>query len=151
MAHSQDSNRTLTHPGENTSLAASCLTYLAYDALGEREIHHHIPGGDATVNGWFEAYGLKPVEPRLKDLAPDARIDLNAKLVTYGNAPGYRSVNLVFDVEEIGGGAKARLDLNVSADDSVRIRAHVDDVHRLAWNGKGPIDRKDGEQRPKWV
>lgn len=137
--------------GLDTKLAAACLTYLAYDALGEKEIHHHVPGGGDTVNRWFEEYGLKPVAPRLKDLTQDRRVDLNAKLVTYGNAPGYRSVNLVFDVEELGGGAKARLDFNVSAEDSAKIRVHIDDVHRFAWEGRGPIDRKDGELPPRWL
>lgn len=31
------------------------------------------------------------------------------------------------------------------------IRSHIDRVHRLAWEGKGPIDRKEGEQRPAWL
>lgn len=135
----------------DTKLAANCLTYLAYDALGEKEIHHHIPGGGDTVNRWFEEYGIKPVEPQLKDLTRDARVDVNAKLVTCGEAPGYRDVSLVFDVEQTGGGGKLRLDMNVSAEDSVKIRAHIDGVHRFAWEGKGPIDRKEGEARPKWL
>lgn len=138
--------------GLDTKLVAACLTYLAYDALGEKEIHRHIVGGGDTVNAWFEEYGLKPVDPHLKDLrAQDRRIDVNAKLVTYGHAPGYRSMNLVFDVEELGGGETVRMDVNVSAEDSVTIRSHIDYVHRGAWEGKGPIDRKEGEQRPKWL
>lgn len=138
--------------GLDTKLAASCLTYLAYDALGEKEIHHYVPGGGDFLNRWFEAYGLKPVPPRLQDLAPqDERIDLAAKLVTMGEAPGYRSVNLVFDVRDLGDKTERRIDLHVRAEDSVKIRAHIEDVHRFAWQGKGPIDRKDGEQRPEWL
>ncbi len=138
--------------GLDTKLVAACLTYLAYDALAEKEIHHHIAGGGDTVNRWFEEYGIKPVDPNLKSLrAQDRRVDVNAKLVTYGHAPGYRSVNLVFDVEEVGGGDTVRLDLNVTAEDTASIRAHIDYVHRGAWEGKGPIDRKDGEPRPKWL
>lgn len=71
--------------------------------------------------------------------------------MTFGHAPGCRSVNLVLDVEELGGGEPVRMDVNVSADDSVTIRSHIDTVHRGAREGKGPIDRKDGEQRPKWL
>lgn len=138
--------------GLDTKLAAACLTYLAYDALAEKEIHHHIPGGGETVNRWFEEYGLKPVDPHLKDLrAEDRRVDVNAKLVTYGESPGYRSVNLVFDVEEVGCSETVRLDLNIPTEDAVTIRTHIDRVHRLAWEGEGPIDRKAGEQRPKWL
>jgi hypothetical protein len=135
----------------DTKLAASCLTYLAYDALGEKEIHHHLPGGDQTLHRWLEEYGLKPVAPTLEVLPADERIDLNAKLVTYGHAPGYRSVNLVFDVEGLDGRQRRRLDLQISARDGEKIRAHVEDVHRFAWRDKGPLDRAEGEQRPKWA
>lgn len=139
--------------GLDTKLAASCLTYLAYDALGEKEIHHYVPGGGEFLQRWFEAYGLKAEAPRLNHLAPvDERIDLRAKLVTYGNAPGYRDVNLVFDVDDLGGGgSQRRIELHVSPEDAVKIRTHIDDVHRFAWRDKGPIDRKPGEQPPAWL
>lgn len=137
--------------GLDTALGVSCLTYLAYDALAEKEIHHHVPGGDATVHGWLERYGLKPVPPRLADLSREARVDVNAKLVTYGHAPGYRSVNLVFDVEELRGGPTMRLDMNLSAADGVAIRNHVQEVHRSAWSGGAPIDAQPGERPPAWL
>lgn len=137
--------------GLDTVLAASCLTYLAYDALGEKEIHHHIPGGGETVQGWLVEYGLRPVDRSLRELSSDQRVDVNATLVTYGHAPGYRDLSLVFDVEPLGGGAKLRLDMHVGAKDGVTIRHHIQEVHRSAWEGKGPIDRGEGEQRPAWL
>ena len=136
----------------DVQLAAACLTYLAYDALGEKEIHHHVPGGAEVLHRWFEAYGLERPAPKLDGLAPrDERIDLSATLVTYGNAPGYRDVTLVFDVEDLGGGTRRRIELHVSVDDSVKVRDHIDHVHRFAWSGSGPIDRREGEVRPKWA
>ena len=134
------------------TLAASCLTYLAYDALGEKGIQHHVPGGEVLLHRWFEAYGLKPAVPRPEDLPTvDTRTELGAKLVSCGHAPGYRDVNLLFDVEDRLGGTQRRIPLRLSADDTLRLRAHIDDVHRLAWRGNGPMDRKDGELRPTWV
>ena len=136
----------------DTKLAASCLTYLAYDALGEKEIHHHIPGGGETVNRWFEEYGLKPVDPSIKGLdSKHEVVALTGKLVTYGYSPGYRDVHLVLDVAEVLGHEKRRIDLRFNGEDAVTIHDQIEYMHRLAWDGKGPIDLKEGEQRPKWV
>lgn len=138
--------------GLDTQLLASCLTYLAYDALGEKEIHHHIPGGGETVHQWCVEYGLRLADPSIKGLdASRESVELTGKLVTYGNAPGYRDVNLVFDVEEIVGKEKRRIDLRVMGDDAVKVHHHIEDVQRFAWEGKGPIDRREGEQRPSWL
>lgn len=78
-------------------------------------------------------------------------IDLHAKLVTYGNAPGHRDVSLTFDVERFGSGAKHRIALKVNAEDGESIARHIIDVHRVAWDGSGPIDGQPGERRPQWI
>lgn len=136
----------------DTKLAAACVTYLAYDALGEEEIHHHIPSSGETVNRWFEEYGIKPVDPSIKGLdAKSEVVALTGKLVTYGHSTGYRDAHFVFDVTEVLGHEKRRIDVRVNSDDAATIRAHINYVHRTAWEGKGPIDLKEGEQRPKWL
>lgn len=78
-------------------------------------------------------------------------IDLHAKLVTYGNAPGYRDVSLTFDVERFGSSTKHRFALRVNTEDGVSIARHIIDVHRVAWDGSAPIDVQPGEQRPRWA
>lgn len=82
----------------------------------------------------------------------DSEVDLNAKLTTYGNAPGYRSVSLTFDVERVGSSNKSYcINLNLNAEDSISILKHVLDVNRFAWSSDGPIDKKEGEKRPLWI
>lgn len=78
-------------------------------------------------------------------------IDLHAKLVTYGNAPGYRDVSLTFDVKRFGSSTKHRFALRVNAEDGESIARHIINVHRVAWDGSPPIDVQPGEQRPRWI
>lgn len=44
--------------GLDTALANACLDYLNYDRLGIKEVHRHLPGGDAQLHGWMRRYGL---------------------------------------------------------------------------------------------
>lgn len=81
----------------------------------------------------------------------ETEIDVNADLVTYGNAPGYRDVSFTLDVQRFGATTKHRLRLQVKAKDSATMARHILDVHRLAWDGQCPIDVQQGEQRPHWI
>lgn len=82
-------------------------------------------------------------------------VHLRSKLVTYGNAPGYRDATLIFDVEQLyanGPQAKARIDLRIRPEDAESIVRHLRDVHSFAWrDGRRPIDAKEGESRPLWL
>ena len=58
-------------------------------------------------------------EHSLANLAgTDTEIDVNAELVTYGNAPGYRDVNFTLDVQRFGASTKHRLRIQINAKDS---------------------------------
>jgi hypothetical protein len=79
----------------------------------------------------------------------------NAKLVTYGHAPGYRSASFQFDVTPLGSDRTMRVDLHVyDPADTESMLLHLRDIHRSAWTrsgGKLPIDVKPDEQQPAWV
>ena len=79
-------------------------------------------------------------------------IDANARLVTYGNAPGYRDCSLTVDVVPLGKSEARRLALHFNTDDSLDIFEHLRRVNRSAWsNDRGcPIDQREGEKRPSW-
>lgn len=81
----------------------------------------------------------------------NAGIDVNAELVTCGNAPGYRDVNFTIDVRRFGATTKHRLCVQVNQKDGETMAKHILEVHRSAWDGRGPIDAKPGEQRPRWI
>ncbi|MDI1236441.1 MAG: hypothetical protein PSV26_03035 [Polaromonas sp.] len=78
-------------------------------------------------------------------------IEVNASLVTYGNAPGYRDVSFTMDVQRLRTGPAHRLNMSINAQGSQRMAEHVLEVHRLAWSDGGPLDKVEGEQRPRWI
>lgn len=78
-------------------------------------------------------------------------VDVAADLVTYGDAPGYRDVQLTFDIQRHGANAKHRINLRLSAEDGAAVAQHIQDAHRRAWAGAGPIDVQRGEIRPRWI
>lgn len=71
----------------------------------------------------------------------------NPRLVTYGDAPGYRSISVWLDV----GGTEVELRFNEK--DSERLLHHLLEVHQFAWRrpGNAPLDARPGEQRPAWL
>jgi len=81
---------------------------------------------------------------------------LNATLVSYGEAPGYRDATLILDLAP-SGAARAcgnhRVTLHLSAQDSADIALHLIRVHHWAWArpGKRPLDAAPDETRPQWV
>jgi|SRR6185437_11710298 len=93
------------------------------------------------------------IEALTADVPADTTVNANATLVTYGNAPGYRSCSLLVDVQPLGSERVHRLELYFRKDDSLAILAHLMDVNRFAWReGRdGPIDRIEGEKRPAWL
>lgn len=78
-------------------------------------------------------------------------VDVSAKLVTYGHAPGYRDVSLTFDVQRFGSARTHRLCLQLDREDSDSVFQHILRVHRWAWVNGTPIDLQAGEQRPVWI
>lgn len=93
-------------------------------------------------------------DAELKALTPGAEeVDVAAKLVTSGNAPGYRDVSLTFDVKRIGDTTEQtrRLCLHINTEDGESIARHILGVHRFAWRNNTPIDIRNGEQRPRWI
>lgn len=87
--------------------------------------------------------------------ASEEPLPLAGQLITYGNAPGYRDVYLVFDVSVVGRAMpdrKHRIELRISPADADPIVSHIADVHRFAWRaGKRPLDATEDEQRPAWI
>jgi hypothetical protein len=86
----------------------------------------------------------------------DNELDFSAKLITYGDSPGYRDVTFTFDLEPVGENQRptVRASIRIRSEDGERIVEHITGVHRCAWdrsNGGRPIDAKPDEQRPRWI
>ncbi|KAF1702850.1 hypothetical protein [Pseudoxanthomonas kaohsiungensis] len=83
-------------------------------------------------------------------------VELAGELVTYGHAPGYRDVDLVFNVRRLTSGGRqrpTRLMLRLRPADGEPVARHVRDVHRSAWGRPGelPLDASADEGRPLWI
>jgi hypothetical protein len=77
----------------------------------------------------------------------------SATFVTSGSAPGYRDVDLTFDLQPVGDGFQQvmRTTIRVRSEDAEEVVRAIADVHRLAWRNAAPIDVKPDEQRPSWI
>jgi hypothetical protein len=85
--------------------------------------------------------------------AADAVVDLAARLVTSGDAPGYRDAQFVFDLKPLGNAPDSaiRARIYVRPEDGEAVVRHVTEVHRHAWDGHEPLDVRPGERRPTWI
>lgn len=124
------------------------------DALrwGRADLYKIIPDGQKRIEAVIRDWGVAPPEPPV----PPDRAHLNARLVTYGDAPGYRDVSLRFECEEIppkDGSEKITLELHVDARSAADVAEHIMRVHQFAWSlpGKRPLDASEGEVAPRWV
>ena len=83
-------------------------------------------------------------------------VDLEAKFVTYGEAPGYRDAYITFKLVPIGsemdGPKTVTATVRLNAIDSAKVAQSIIDIHQLAWRaGNRPIDAEETESRPSWL
>lgn len=78
-------------------------------------------------------------------------VDVNAVLVSSGQAPGYRDASFTFDIQRMGGDQTHRLCFRVSPQDSEAMAQHLLEVPRMAWERGQPIDVRPGDRRPRWI
>lgn len=101
-----------------------------------------------------EAARTSRQEAALKSMGDDGEVIYSqAKLVTYGVAPGYRSVSLVVDLSLIGTAITRRFDMHISPKDGEAIASHILEAHRVAWDRSAgaPLDAEPGEKRPRRI
>ena len=136
--------------------------------LTRQEVHQYFSQGSkkfedlvsdyrvVDVQRLREGHGGAPRPPVEKGTLCDGD-DICAKLVTYGDAPGYRDISLTLDCEVLGEQRQAvgtvRLDVRLGADDGVAVMQHIQRVHVFAWRdaNRGPLDKLEGERRPSWL
>jgi hypothetical protein len=88
----------------------------------------------------------------LKYLSGNAEaLDVNAKLVTYGTAPGYRDISFIFDVSRLCADTPHRIHMRISQKDNEFMYNYILEVHQNAWKFGDPIDLMPSETRPKWI
>ena len=152
-----------------TGLLKDAMAVLHMDArLTRQEVHLYFADGGRKFEDLVSDYrvvdikrlkhggdGLPRPPARNGTLCQDDHV--SAKLITYGNAPGYRDVTLTLDCEVVGGNRGAvgtvRLAVNLGADDAVAAMQHIQRVNVFAWKqaDRGPLDLRPGERRPAWL
>lgn len=88
------------------------------------------------------------------DRASDEPAAFAATLVNWGDSPGYREVDLVFDLApayEESSLPSFRASIRIRPADGETIVRQIRNVHRFAWDGGEPIDVRPGEKRPTWI
>ncbi|ABM96854.1 DUF7673 family protein [Methylibium petroleiphilum] len=152
------------------ALFEDCMTVLRMDArLCRQEIHLYFTNGGAKFEQLVRDWNVRDVaklaatgdgSPRP---GPERGVlrhedDVSARLVSYGNSPGYRDATLTLDCEAIGDNRDAvgtvRLSIHLQHPSTVDVLQHLQHVHAFAWRDwprRAPLDAKDGEQRPAWL
>lgn len=153
-----------------TELFEDAIQLIRMDArLTRQEVHRYFSQGSKKFEDMVSDYRVVDVQ-RLReghDGAPRPPAEkgtlcdgdeIGAKLVTYGDAPGYRDVSLTLDCEVLGGEQRqavgsVRLHVRLGADDGVTVMQHIQRVNVFAWRDveRGPLDRREGERRPSWL
>lgn len=143
------------------------MAVLVMDArLTRKEVHNYFADGGKKFERLVQDWNITDIA-RLRetgDGSPTPRAqrgtirhedDLSAKLVTYGDAPGYRDVRLTFDCEVIGLDREdvgpVRVCLSINVEDGLSVMNHIKQVHQFAWSRGRPIDAKDDEHAPHWA
>lgn len=96
-------------------------------------------------------------DKRFVDLsAGDESVHLEAKFVTFGEAPGYRDAYITLKLvplgSEMGGPRTVTATVRLNAVDSAKVAQSIVDIHQLAWRSDNkPIDAKESETRPNWL
>jgi hypothetical protein len=150
-------------------LFEDAMALIRMDArLTRQEVHNYFAHGGHKFEDLAADYRVADIA-RLKsgnDCWPRPRVTrgnlchedrVQAKLVTCGDAPGYRDVTLTLDCELVGDYREpvgpVRLEINLGADDSVSVMQHVRRAHEFAWRhgNRAPLDAGPGEPRPAWL
>jgi hypothetical protein len=86
-------------------------------------------------------------------LVTDEPPRIQAKVITYGNAPGYRDFSVTIEITDPWNGGRTRqIELALSADDSTSICRAMLRTQSLAWHRDRPLDALPHEQkRPTWI
>ena len=150
-------------------LFEDAMTALRMDArLMRQQVHHYFAEGSAKFEQLAADHGVIDVErlqaggdgqprpaPEQGTLCSGDHV--SARLLSCGEAPGYRDVTLVLDCEVVGGERQVvgpvRLELNLGAPDAVGLLQPIQHVHAFAWRqpDRAPLDAAPGEQRPAWL
>lgn len=78
-------------------------------------------------------------------------VDFMATYATHSYAPGYRDVDLVFDLHRRDNPHRLRASIRVGVEDGESLVRDIQKVHAMAWANGTPLDLHDGDNPPTWA
>jgi hypothetical protein len=138
-----------------------CAAVLRMDArVSAREVHTYFADGGRKFEALAKAWDIEDLS-RVREAAKRAAQPegmpaplhegghFEAKMMGYGNAPGYRDVTLRL---RVGPGHNTEISAYLDAQEARDLMEHIGHVHAFSWReGSRPIDANEGEQRPAWL
>lgn len=147
--------------GLDEAIFDDCMTVLRMDArLTTREVHTYFSDGKRKFEDLAKLWRVRDMmevrEDAKRAKQPEGTPaplhdggDFEARVISYGNAPGYRDVTLVLAV---GDKENTRVDVRLDSAGSVGVMQHIAHVHAFCWSSEcGPLDAREGEKRPRWL
>lgn len=143
-------------------LFEDCMAVLRMDArVTRQEVHLYLDGKGNALEQLAKSWNVEDMAKVREDAKRAAQPvgtpaplhdggDFDATLYTYGEAPGYRDVDVYV---KLGKGGNTQVRLRLSPDDGETVMQHITRVHALAWSDaeRGPLDKRQGEKRPAWL
>ncbi|WP_084217404.1 DUF7673 family protein [Xenophilus azovorans] len=147
--------------GLDQAIFEDCMAALRMDArLTAREVHTYFEDGHNKFEELAKRWGVEDMM-RVREDAKRAAQPVgtpapvhdggyfDARVKTYGDAPGYRHISLVLG---LGENENTQIEVRLDPSDSVDVMMHIAHVHAFCWrSGRGPLDAREGEQRPRWL
>ena len=146
----------------DNSLFEDCMSVLRMDArVTQQEVHQYFENGgkrfEQLAKDWqIEDMAKTREQAQLAAMPVGTPAPLHqggtwqAKLYTYGDAPGYRDTSIYV---RLGEGDNTEVELRLSPADGESVMMHIARVQALAWRDqtRGPLDQREGEKRPAWL
>lgn len=143
-------------------LFEDCMTVLRMDArITRQEVHLYLTEGSAKFEALAKDWGIEDMLKIREDAKRASQPEgtpaplheggtFVAKLRTASDAPGCRDVWVYIGVGEK---SNTEVELMFTPSESESLMLHIARVHAFTWRdgGRGPLDKKQGEQRPLWL
>lgn len=137
------------------------MAVLRMDArLTAREVHTYSEDGHQKFEALAKRWGVEDMMKVREDAKRAAQPVgtpapvhdggyFDARVKSYGDAPGYHHISLVLG---LGENENTQIEVRLNPSDSVDVMMHIAHVHAFCWrSGRGPLDAREGEQRPRWL
>lgn len=145
----------------DAALFEDCMKVLCMDArITVREVHTYFENGGRKFEALAQAWGIEDMEKVREDARRAAQPEgavaplhdggrFEARVVGYGEAPGYRDLTLQL---RMGEKENTQVSVRLGASAGVDLMHHIACLHAFCWReDRRPLDASESERRPAWL